>query len=273
MKGRMFGEYLFWNGASFAISGNNVHIGTNAGHVGQGTYAIAMGVEAGTQMQNDDGISIGRFAGQQIQGQDAIAIGREAGRVQQEPYSIAIGCLAGASNIASSSIILNASGAPLDSTEPSLHVRPIAPCTEMASSLEAKQLLYDPDTAMITWAPASLYCRLQRHYQFFGDIGKADARADAPFPTLEIFPWTQVLHIDATRTASDYIDVILPDDAKSVSCTGRQLTVIGTGNFVVHGNFYQSSTRAVEHAIRMQDASFSNLVWFKYDEEWYWAIR
>lgn len=106
-----------------------IALGQNAG-TAQGTYAIAIGGEAGNATQGLAGVAIGYYAGNASQGQGAVAIGGAAGTTSQGDCAVAVGQTAGAFNQgvealalgsqagvnsqASCSIVINASGAPLD---------------------------------------------------------------------------------------------------------------------------------------------------------------
>jgi len=88
-------------------------IGPYAGRYNQGDYTTALGQAAGLQSQGTGAISIGQ-AGYESQGQYAIAIGSGAGDTMQGNNAIAIGYQAGGDHQTANSIILNASGAPLE---------------------------------------------------------------------------------------------------------------------------------------------------------------
>lgn len=92
-----------------------VAIGYGAGQATQGVNAIAIGNEAGINTQSHDAIAIGPLSGRTVQSPGAIAIGAEAGNFSQGNYAIAIGFEAGTINQNISSIILNATGSPLNS--------------------------------------------------------------------------------------------------------------------------------------------------------------
>jgi hypothetical protein len=88
-------------------------IGPYAGRYNQGDYTTALGQAAGLQSQGTGAIAIGQ-AGYESQGQYAIAIGSGAGDTMQGNNAIAIGYLAGGDHQTANSIILNASGAALE---------------------------------------------------------------------------------------------------------------------------------------------------------------
>jgi hypothetical protein len=92
-----------------------VAVGYNAGNTSQGLRAVAIGPDAGYSSQGDVGVAIGYAAGQATQGLGAVAIGNNAGNTGQGNYAIAIGVSAGDTSQHANSIILNASGAAVNS--------------------------------------------------------------------------------------------------------------------------------------------------------------
>jgi hypothetical protein len=121
-----------------------IAMGRYAGQSNQQYQAVALGTEAGRTCQKDNAVAIGSFAGQSFQGYDAISIGSSAGRncqgtnaiaignsagygycTAQGNNSIAIGACAGYSFAHACSIILNASGTELNSSEAGLYIDPI----------------------------------------------------------------------------------------------------------------------------------------------------
>lgn len=109
-------------------SANSIAIGANAGEISQGVSSIAIGGFAGRDSQGLITISIGQFAGLDFQGDRSIAIGAYAGQTNQGVDSISIGNYAGQTNQLSNTIIVNATGAPLNSTNQNgLFIKPIRP--------------------------------------------------------------------------------------------------------------------------------------------------
>ena len=110
LTGINYGDNIYWNGTTWAVSDTFVAIGGNAGS-GQGTNAIAIGYKAGQTGQNigsvaigyqsgnvdqdQYSVAIGYLAGQTNQGLDAVAIGLEAGASYQANYAVSIGPYAG----------------------------------------------------------------------------------------------------------------------------------------------------------------------------------
>jgi hypothetical protein len=119
---------------------HSVSIGSNAGATGSGENTVAIGTSAGRNNQQSGAIAIGSFSGSGRngttgQGVGAVAIGREASQWGQGDYSIAIGQSAASVDSGSvpysqpaSTIILNATGAPLSAPQGSsggFYVSPI----------------------------------------------------------------------------------------------------------------------------------------------------
>jgi hypothetical protein len=101
-------------------------VGANAGQWSQSTDAVALGYLAGHSQQSSSAIAIGSGTASSNQGVNAIAIGAGAGSSNQGWNSIAIGCVAGIENQHDYSIILNATGMPLNSNGQSrFYVNPI----------------------------------------------------------------------------------------------------------------------------------------------------
>jgi hypothetical protein len=94
---------------------DSISFGTLSGYTGQSSNAISLGYEAGYNTQGSGAIAIGKQAGKTIQKDGAVSIGQSAGQVSQGSYSIAVGELAGQTSQHDRSIILNSSGAVLNS--------------------------------------------------------------------------------------------------------------------------------------------------------------
>jgi len=89
-------------------------VGRVAGYFNQGSYATALGVDAGYNAQGKYSVAVGNAAGNQSQGSYATAVGRDAGLTSQGANAIAVGYRAGETNQHNNSIVLNASGAALN---------------------------------------------------------------------------------------------------------------------------------------------------------------
>ena len=122
----------------------SISIGQGAGGNTQGSNAIAAGYLAGYDNQGTGSIALGYTAAQVTQGDSAVSIGWSAGQTNQGDYAIAIGYRAGFLNQNVSSIILNASGAALNSTGAGFYVNPVRSTTS-----SARPLVYDASTSEI----------------------------------------------------------------------------------------------------------------------------
>ena len=126
-----------------------VAVGYNSGNEYQGEGAIAIGAGTGTSHQGDYAVAIGSGAGQLNQKTNAVAIGRYAGSQGQGFYSVAIGWAAGTAFQPDNTIMLNATGTSMGSTQAnSFQVAPIRNDTVNVSNV----LSYNTTTQEITYA-------------------------------------------------------------------------------------------------------------------------
>ena len=119
-SGSCFGDYLYWSNITntWNIGSSNISLGCGSGQTNQGTNSIAIGYQTG----------------QTQQGNRAIAIGEKAGQTDQH----------------SNSIILNATGNPLNSDGVSrLFIKPIR---GVAVGAGVNHLMYDPSTGEIYYS-------------------------------------------------------------------------------------------------------------------------
>ena len=129
---------------------SSIAIGNNAGNDNQGGHSIALGTNAGQLTQKNYAVAIGFSCGYYNQGANAIAIGNGAGSWNQFHNSIAIGNGAGSQNQNAKSIILNATGAVLNSlVDESFVVKPIRNIDETEY---LKNLNYDYQTGEISYS-------------------------------------------------------------------------------------------------------------------------
>lgn len=129
-----------------------VAIGGCAGALSQALGAIALGYFAGNGTQGSAAIAIGGGAGSSAQGACAVALGQSAGISGQGVEALALGSQAGTTNQAACSIVINASGAPLENTVSGTTV--IAPVRNAGSSgLPAGfcQVAYNPTTGELVY--------------------------------------------------------------------------------------------------------------------------
>jgi len=119
-------------------SNQSVAIGLSAGKTSQGTNCIGVGTNAGRTNQGTQSVAIGESAGYSNQGSRSIAIGYEAGLSTQGSNAIAIGYNAGKNICNTGDIILNGSGAALNSVTgqaPSLYVKPVRSVTAVGQGV------------------------------------------------------------------------------------------------------------------------------------------
>ena len=143
------GQIHLGAGANYSAQGvNSIAIGYAAGLATQGGSAVSIGNSAGFANQGGYAVAIGSQAGATNSGIHSISIGTLSGNQQQGNYSIAIGYGAGLTYQAKNSIILNASGASLNSTQAdSLFIKPIRDVTGNVDF--TKTLKYNPTTGEI----------------------------------------------------------------------------------------------------------------------------
>jgi hypothetical protein len=111
-------------------------VGRETGYQNQGTYATAIGYLAGRYNQGSDALAAGRSAGETSQGSYATAIGYLAGRYNQGSYATALGYGAGATSQHNNTMVLNATGSALNTTQASsFYVKPVRGGDITASAL------------------------------------------------------------------------------------------------------------------------------------------
>jgi hypothetical protein len=129
----------------------DIALGLDAGF-SQGLGAIAIGALAGNVGQATAAIAIGGGSGTINQGACAVAVGQSAGISDQGVEALALGSQAGTTNQAACSIVINASGAPLENTVANTTV--IKPVRNAGSSgLPAGffQVAYNPTTGELVY--------------------------------------------------------------------------------------------------------------------------
>jgi len=126
----------------------SVAIGNGAGYTNQQSSSVAIGNNAGSVYQQNNAVAIGCNAGYTGQQSYSVAIGHDAGNIDQQAYSVAIGYQAGKTEQAANTIILNASGVPVDGVSGQTGSFYVAPIRGSTSSYV---LGYDPVTFEITY--------------------------------------------------------------------------------------------------------------------------
>ncbi len=132
---------------SFAMA-----LGAESGASGQGLGAIAIGAYAGNTNQGTAAVALGGGSGVTNQGACAVALGQSSGIDNQGDSAVALGNSAGTLNQAACSIVINATGVPLENTVSNTTV--IAPVRDAgASGLPAgfKQVAYNPVTGELVY--------------------------------------------------------------------------------------------------------------------------
>jgi hypothetical protein len=137
ISGTNFGEYIYWNDKlnppQWSIASKNITLGFQSGRNNQGPQSVAIGSQAATSNQSGYAVAIGNQAGHFNQGQYAIAIGHQSGLQDQS----------------SNSIILNATGSPLNAGTTGFYVSPIR---DICSNLI---LVYNTITKEISYTNSS----------------------------------------------------------------------------------------------------------------------
>lgn len=143
---------------------NAVAVGAGAGNANQGDFSVAIGSSAGNSGQLDNAVAIGYGAGQTTQSQQTVAIGQNAGKTSQGRYAIAIGTFAGQTSQHSNTIILNASGATLESTQvSSTFIKPVR------QALGTGIANYNSTTSELTCQPISIMALTSTQALTFND--------------------------------------------------------------------------------------------------------
>ena len=169
----------------YAAGSNNqgsdaVAVGVAAGRTSQGTNAVAVGNAAGSNNQGDYAIAVGNSAGRTSQGGSAVAVGGGAGRDNQGSAAIAVGVKAGQISQHDNSIVLNATGAALNTAQASsFYVKPVRGGNFAASALaytsagevvEETGVNFDSSGTLIATLAQIAGCTFKNH----GDGGNAN---------------------------------------------------------------------------------------------------
>jgi hypothetical protein len=140
--------YIYGNVSATTLrtSETKIALGINTGSVSQGASAVAIGDNAGQTSQGAATVAIGILAGRTSQGNYAVAIGAAAGSTNQGDSAVAIGDGAGFIGQPANSIIINASGAPLNGSAAGFFVDPIRNQTSTGNVLTynttTKEIVY-----------------------------------------------------------------------------------------------------------------------------------
>jgi hypothetical protein len=129
----------------------DIALGLDAG-TAQGLGAIAIGALAGNASQATAAIAIGGGAATTNQGACAVALGQSAGITDQGIEALALGSQAGTTSQADYSIVINATGAPLENTVSNTTV--IAPVRNAGATglpVGFFQVAYNPTTGELAY--------------------------------------------------------------------------------------------------------------------------
>jgi hypothetical protein len=128
-----------------------IALGLDAG-TAQGLGAIAIGATAGNSGQASGATALGGGAGVTNQGANAVAIGQSAGISDQGTEALALGSQAGTTSQAACSIVINATGAPLENTASNTTViAPVRNASTTGLPVGFKQVAYNPATGELVY--------------------------------------------------------------------------------------------------------------------------
>ena len=132
-------------------SDNCVAVGSSAGQSLQASSATALGNFAGNANQGTNCVAVGTNAGEARQGTGSVAIGNGAGNDRQGRNSVAIGAGAGDTLQNDNTIVLNATGAPINGDIGASRLL-VAPIRGVALGAGVGVLIYDPATFEIVYS-------------------------------------------------------------------------------------------------------------------------
>jgi len=171
-----------------------VAVGVYAGQKSQGDYAIAAGQRAGSNNQGVAAIAMGLNTAYASQGDYAIAVGRNAGYENQGANSVAVGNEAGQDNQHDNSIVLNATGAALNTDQASsFYVKPVR-SGDIASSV----LAYTPSGEIVE--------QLNVHFDTNGRLGLGTT---APLNALDVYSDAYATFGKSSYSAAGYSGIRL----------------------------------------------------------------
>ena len=205
--GRGAGRY-YQGGYGVAV-GDGAGGGTATAGTGQGANAVAVGYNAGSNTQGQYSVAVGYAAGQTTQANGCVAIGDSAGNTGQGSVAVAVGRYAGQTNQHANSVILNASGAALNSDGTSrFFVKPIRNNTTATSLVQ-----YDSTSGEITYGPSNIGGTLttaaQPNVTSVGTLGSLTVSGAASAGTLSLqsipsATTSNMLYYDTSTKAVSY---------------------------------------------------------------------
>jgi hypothetical protein len=129
-----------------------IAIGAQAGNTAQDVAAIAIGASAGNANQATAAVALGAGAAITNQGACAVAVGQSAGISDQGVEALALGSQAGTTSQAAYSIVINASGVPLENTVSNTTViKPVRDGGTSGLPVGFKQVAYNPTTGELVY--------------------------------------------------------------------------------------------------------------------------
>ena len=144
--------------AGYSLQGaNSVAIGVNAGNITQGEGSVAIGEHAGENNQGNGGIhsvAVGDYSGNLNQGTGATAIGPYSGQTNQGAYAVALGYMAGMTTQTALSIVINATGSPVNADNSGLYIAPVR--ADESTSATTWGVFYNPVTKELTTSTAAV---------------------------------------------------------------------------------------------------------------------
>jgi hypothetical protein len=131
------------SGGDLLIDGTiDVIFGSNGG--------VHLGLRAGQNPAGNNGVAIGTNAGASTQGGGGVAVGLQAGQTSQGTYAVAVGTQAGQTSQHANSIVLNATGSPLNTLGISRSY--VAPVRGVAHGVGVGVMVYDPVAFEMTYS-------------------------------------------------------------------------------------------------------------------------
>ena len=250
--------------SSLKTTQSTVTLGTSAGAISQGTYAIGIGTYAGYNTQgaysvviggqagqntagaqsvligynagfnsnNANVVSVGSYAGTQYQGAGAVAIGPGAGSTNQATNAVAIGNQAGVVQSASS-VILNATGSQLnDNGVAGFFVKP----TRNDITNIGNVVMYNTATGEHTYANTiTIAGNITRGPTLVSDISNTITSIGTGATAIDAFANTAirtakyvVSTLDIISSQSQATEILLAQDGANVSVVTYGIIYTGT---------------------------------------------
>jgi len=286
------------------LSNGSAYVPGGGGWLGATSTAIVIGYQAGFFYQGEGSVVIGSNAGYSnnsagvYNNSNYIAIGRSAGYSNQSTNSIAIGYLAGSNTTAQSSIILNALGSVLNSSNAGLYVKPVRGNLNLNTSLSTNAnnpLVYNIVTGEISYASSLTVSSLFANGDIYA-VGNVTAFSDRrlkenivtilnPLSTLNNLRGVSYTRNDLPNSTLKYIGVIaqeveavLPEVVFTLN-DERETKSVSYGNMValLIESVKEQESKSVSYgnmvallieSVKEQESKISSLTYF-YDTQTY----